>query len=101
MMSEKDFLEYIEAICKRPKLYTPTGSFYEIVSFLEGYGAGANVGENNYHFFSTPFRIWLAEKFELQETPINWKDFCNWFDSEKDALANLPILYKEYTELAD
>ncbi len=46
-MTERGFLEYIEALCKHPEMYTPTGSFYEVVSFLEGFGAQINI-ENNY-----------------------------------------------------
>ncbi len=101
-MSETDFLEYVVAICKRPKMYTPTGSFNEVISFLEGFGGGANVGKHSYHSFSTPFRKWLAKKFDFQDAaqdfPNNWEDFRTLFSSEAEALVNLPLLYKDYTE---
>ena len=45
-MTKKEFEEIIEAACKHPNLYTPGGSFYEIASFLEGYGIGANPGQD-------------------------------------------------------
>ena len=95
-MTERDFLKYIEALCKRPKMYTPTGSFYEMVSFLEGYGAGANVGEGAYHSSLTPFLKWAVKKFGIQELIIDWKEFRQLFSSDSEALSNLPTLYEEY-----
>lgn len=97
-MTEKDFLEYVEELCKHPKMYTPTGSFYEVISFLEGYGAGANVGEHSYHMAFTPFRKWVVEKFGIEKTIIDWIQFRDLFSSDMEALNNLPILYKEYFE---
>ena len=101
-MSEKEFLEYVVAICERPKMYTPTGSFYEVVSFLEGFGGAANVGNHYHHSFSTPFRKWLAKKFDFpnsaKDFPIDWEHFQTLFTSEAEALNNLPLLYKDYIE---
>jgi hypothetical protein len=97
-MTEKKFLEYIEAICKRPKMYTPTGSFYEVVSFLEGFGAQVHIENNYYHSVFTPFRKWIAEKFGIEELYFDWKQFQEMYSSESEALKNLPILYKEYAE---
>ena len=37
-MEHIEFVEIIESLCKRPKLSTPTGTFFEVVSFLEGFG---------------------------------------------------------------
>ncbi len=101
-MSEKKFLEYVVAFCKHPKMYRPTGSFYEIISFLEGFGGGANVGNHYYHSFSTPFRKWLAKKFEFPDSakdfPIDWNEFRSLFSSEVEALERLPLLYEDYTK---
>ena len=55
------FQEIIGAVCKRPTMYTPTGSFYEIVSMLDGYGLGASV--TPYHRTFTPFLQWAAGRF--------------------------------------
>lgn len=97
-MTEEEFLEFVEALCKRPKMYTPTGSFYEVVSFLEGFGAKMNVGNNSYHSVFTPFRKWVVEKYKIEQMMFDWKDFQEMFSSELEALKNLPVLYKEYSE---
>ena len=97
-MTEKEFLEVIEASCNHPGLYTATGSFYEVVSFLEGYGIAADVGNNSYHSALTPFLKLIVEKFKIQEVIINWKEFRELFSSDSEAFQNLPILYKEYAE---
>jgi hypothetical protein len=97
-MTEKEFLEFIEATCKRPKMYTPTGSFYEVVSFLEGFGVAANVGNKNYHSVFTPFRQWVAKKYKIDEVVFDWKSFQDMYSSESEALKNLPVLYKEFSK---
>lgn len=79
-------------------MYTVTGSFFEVVSFLEGYGAGANVGEKGYHSAFSPFLKWAAKRFEIQDVIINWTQFRELFFSDLEAQNNLPILYKEYLE---
>ncbi len=43
----------------RPRMYTATGSFNEVYSFLEGYGAGANVGERSYRSVFTHLWKWV------------------------------------------
>ena len=94
-MTEEEFLEFIEAICKRPKMYTPTGSFYEVVSFLEGFGARANVGNKPYHSVFTPFINRIKEKYSVEEITFHWEDIRKMYSSDSEALKNLPILYKE------
>lgn len=97
-MTEKDFYEITEALCRRPKMYTPTGAFYEVVSFLEGFGGGANVGNLGYHLVLTPFRKWIAKKFNIQTEVFDWNEFRGLYSSDLEALENLPTLYREYLE---
>ena len=98
-MPEIDFWEIVEALCKRPKMYTATGSFNEVIAFLMGYGLGANVGEKSYHNVFSPFLNWLADKFDLQEPISGWHKFRTLFPTDEEALKNLPILYKEYAKI--
>lgn len=98
-MSEPEFLEVIEALCKRPKLYTPTGTFGEVVSFLEGYGNGAWVGgaERRYHSVFTPFFRWLAGRQNRDpQFPLTWSELQELFLTDDDAFVKFPKLYEEY-----
>ena len=97
-MTESNFLEVIENLSRHPNLYTESGSFIENVLFLEGYALGAGLdGLENYHSQFTPFKKWVSAKFRNGETfPVNWTEFRNLFDSDEQALQNLPILYSEY-----
>ena len=97
-MTENDFLEIVIALCKRPKMYTAKGSFNEITAYLEGFGAGANVGEHGYHSAFTPFHKWMVKKFKRPEVIISWNDFRELYSNDSEALINLPILYKEYID---
>jgi hypothetical protein len=101
MWGEKEFLETVEAVCKHSGLYTPTGSFFEGVSFLEGFGIGANVGGGEYHSKLTPFCKWLVTKFESKKLIIHWNEFRERFSSDLEAFENLSVLYKEYIESVD
>ena len=98
MMTEDEFLEIVEALCKRPPMYTATGSFFEVASFLEGFGSGADVrhGDCQYHSRLTPFLKWAAHKFQSGEVIIQWTDFRARFASDDEACENLPVLYREY-----
>jgi hypothetical protein len=96
-MKEKDFLEVVEAVCRRPGLYTPTGSFYESASFLEGYAIGADVhGNTRPHSSFTPFLKWLIPVFQIDDVIMQWPEFRERFSSDAEALENLLVLYARY-----
>jgi hypothetical protein len=100
-MTKIDFLEFVQAICKRPKMYTPTGAFYEVASFLEGYGGATDVGiSDGYHMIFTPFLKWILQKFDLKEEIgiSGWVRFRELFESDSEAIERLPILYNEFLE---
>jgi hypothetical protein len=98
-MTEHDFLEVVEAVCKRPGLYTPTGSFYEIASFLEGFGVGADIGApRTTHSAMTPFLIWLANRLKTGDIFLEWTEFRERFSSDLEALENVLHLYREFVE---
>lgn len=100
-MTEMEFLEVIEAACLHPGLYTPTGSFFETVSFLEGYGVGGGVGGGSYHSVFTPFLKWVTREFDVNEVIIDWPTFRRRFSTDSDAFANLQLLYDKYLRMAD
>jgi len=103
-MSDKiTFQEIVEAVCKRPKMYTPTGSFFEVVSLLDGHGSRMRL--NDSLSFFTQFLKWAARRFANSEScPLNWKDcypltwqeYLACFSSESDALKQFPNLYEEF-----
>ena len=95
-MTENEFRENLEALCRRPSLYTPTGSFFEIASFIEGLAFGSNLGNHTSHSKMTPFLQWLAIKLGTNEPIIGWDDFRERFPSDADAFIELPSLYDEY-----
>ena len=97
-MTELEFLEIVEALCKHPGLYTPTASFYEAASFLEGFGIGADVGPRQFHSAMTPFLIWLAHQLKTGEKIIEWTKFRERFSNDQEAFDNLLHLYSEYVE---
>ena len=95
-MTEKEFCEkHVKYMCENPKL-TQNGTFFEVAAYLEGFAPGAPV-DVYAHSFSTPFFSWLRrDKFNLEE--MDWNKFRALFTSDNEALKNLSVLYKEYTE---
>ena len=97
-MTEKEFSEVVESLCNGDSPVTPTGTFLEIVSYLEGYGKGKDVVKNAHSVF-TPFLRWFSEKKLGQkplEMPIRWFQFRKLHSSDEEALENLSKLYAQY-----
>lgn len=101
-MTEEEFLKDVLALCRHPKSDTPTGTFYEVVSYLEGYGKGHAVVKNHHSVF-TPFRRWFSNKLgqKPSEIPINWTTFRELFSSDEEAFENLSVSYEEYVYLSN
>lgn len=97
-MNESEFAEQIEAVCRRPKMYTHNGNFFEIYAFLDGLGIGALENRSSHSAF-TPFLNWLAEPDEHGRTfPISLADFRARFSSDEEALLEFASLYRQYVE---
>lgn len=100
-MTDNEFLEVIQAVCKRPKMYTATGSFFEAVSFLEGFGCGKGVGDKPYHSSLTPFLRWFAGRIKGErQFPLHWVEVRDQFSSDREACEALPVLYQAYLDEA-
>ncbi len=105
-MHEKDFVEHIEYICDEyRKMWLRTGSFNEVLAYLEGFANGAQVERHGHHTFTTTFKHWLAIKFSAERKPekaesdiLTWDEYREIFPDEEHAIANLPILYREFAE---
>lgn len=100
-MTEFEFAEDVEAVCKRPKMYTVNGTFFEIYSFLDGLGIGALENRHSHSAF-TPFRDWLAEPDEHgRKMPISLHEFRGQFASDEEALNKFASLFWQYVESKD
>ncbi|MEQ1764198.1 MAG: hypothetical protein ABL984_13795 [Pyrinomonadaceae bacterium] len=97
-MTESEFAEQIEAVCLRPKMYTPNGTFFENYCFLDGLGIGALENRSSHSAF-TPFRNWLAEPDEHgRRFPISLEEFRSRFSSDDEALREFASLYRQYVQ---
>ena len=106
-MTELEFCPHIEYICAHDyrHMWLRTGSFNEVLAYLEGYANGAQVERHGHHTFTVPFCHWLAIKFSGQFQPkyvdcniLYWDEYREIFPDEEEAIANLPILYREFAE---
>jgi len=98
-MTEEEILEVIEAVCKRPKLYTWGGSFFEVISFIDGCGtASADIGMP-FHSALTPFLTWLAEPDDQgRKLAISGHELRNRFSSDEEAILEFAASYRKYFE---
>ena len=57
-------LDLVEAVARRPKMYTLGGTYEEVVMFLEGYISGLAVGHMSSPIFHDwyEFHNWLKHK---------------------------------------
>lgn len=97
-MEKIEFADIVEALCKRPAMYTMNGTFAEIVAHLDGYAKGAEVKDGPNHYSWTPFLQWLAVKFDYSPKtfPLLWKVFLENYADEETALKELSRFYREY-----
>ena len=57
-------LSFVSAVLSRPQMYTPSGTYGEVVSFLTGYYSGianGDIYDAELHIWND-FRNWLQEK---------------------------------------
>jgi hypothetical protein len=97
-MKNIEFADIVEALCKRPAMYTMNGTFAEIVAHLDGYAKGAEVKDGFSHYSWTPFLQWLAVKFDYSKKtwPLPWQLFLDSYPDEETALKELARFYREY-----
>jgi hypothetical protein len=86
-------------------MWLRTGSFNEVLAYLEGFANGAHVDRHGHHTFTVPFCHWMAIKFSAERKPENaesdilrWNEYRDFFPNEEEAIANLPILYREFAD---
>src|SRR6187551_1141332 len=97
-MTEKEFSKVVTDVCNGDSPVTVTGTFFEVVCYLEGYGKGQAVVKYSHSVF-TPFLRWFSENklgWKPREMPIGWFAFRELLSSDKEALDKLAISYEEY-----
>ena len=90
------FHDLIDAICLRPRMYTPTGTFYECVSFIEGLASNHPDVSNHAHMKMSPFLNWVAKKLGKEKERFYWNEFRDFYGSDEQAFIEFPRLYREY-----
>jgi hypothetical protein len=98
-MTEKEFSKVVTSVCNGESFVTVTGAFFELVSFLEGYGKG--VGLVPAHSVFTPFLQWFNEnklRKKSREMLIRWYEFRDLYSSDEESLEKLSTLYQEYVK---
>jgi hypothetical protein len=101
-MDELTFLQVVEAMCRHPRVYTPQGTFSEVMIFLEGFACGAEVGvprqRNSHSKLSGPFFKWLEEYQNRPEGFVRGVSFTSFYPDNETALKEFARLYREYAE---
>jgi hypothetical protein len=90
--------DFTEAVFRRPAMYTLTGSYPEVVAFLEGYYSGLAKSPNGAVISAnwSSFREWLAEELEVSPP----QEFQTLHDSyQSDALEVLKQFYERFKSL--
>jgi hypothetical protein len=101
---DEEFAEYIEGICRRPAMYTPTGTFYECAAFIEG----VTVNHRNSPFKGASshnpylgFIKWALAKWEVNPKGfIGWRLFREHYSTDEEALESFPKMFREFLKNA-
>jgi hypothetical protein len=93
------FVEMLRHLCMRPKMYTLTGTYREVISYVEGYLRGTNFprGQTNLESGMQPFGRWLARRYGSDQNR-HWSqvlvEHCG--KDEQQALQQLCQYFEEY-----
>ncbi|QDV15581.1 hypothetical protein Pan153_01950 [Gimesia panareensis] len=102
--AQEIFRQKVQAISSRPQIYTPNGTFQEVILYINAFidGAGYPTGEINLESGMAPFARWLLKvdghKSYLSQDYSRWEEillvFCK--GDEQFAISSLGTLYEEY-----
>jgi len=98
----KSYRDLVRHICDHRRMYTEDGRFMSVVAWINGYYFGLCVNGNqpNESFDIGGFRDWLSERCNRlhgMEQNLTWDIYIeNLYESEEDALKELPDLFDEY-----
>lgn len=86
-----DFVDLVDALCSRPKMYTENGTFGEVLAHLDGYAKGRRL--TNRHYAFSGFYEWLRTTF-AEGSPERL--LIGNRDHHGNALAEFARLYRQY-----
>ena len=79
MTSDVRQLSFVEAVCKRPKMYTLTGTIEEVITFLHGFYSGLCTHS--------------VDQRTTQKADKEWFLFLEWHDGQKNKNTESSILH--------
>lgn len=92
-MNDK-YKHLVESLCKRPLMYTTSGSFSSVVAFFDGFLTALVLDEK------IPLGLWsswVEEKFNISSTSWGWdRILLHTYGSENSAVEALPSLFKDF-----
>lgn len=94
------FTDIIEAVCKRPLMYTLNGTFGEVLALLDGYAYGAKLGNqarSSSYFY--PYAKWLHTRLGFPEDVPLWESFIAAYPDEATAMNEFARLWREYEKI--
>ena len=100
-MSREEFVEFVDAVCGRPKLYFENGTFFTIIAFLEGYALNRvepTFSDKHSHMPFANFLKWVLTNrgIDCRKPHGGWKTFREHYKSDREALDDFPNLFCEF-----
>jgi hypothetical protein len=93
------FSDIIQAVCKRPRVYTLNGTFGEVLTLLDGYAYGAKLGKRNRSSsYFNDFAVWIASTRNYSRDVPLWDTFIKDCPDEQTAIREFARLWREYEE---
>jgi hypothetical protein len=90
------FIDIVEALCKRPRMYTLNGTFGEIIAHLEGYANGKALGpKGRSGSYFNRFYSWLDTTHPDDSQRL--KELIT-LQSHQEALSEFARLYRLYED---
>ena len=94
-MADYPILNLVQHACKRPQMFTPTGSLYELYSFFIGFENGFKMMaeffkyDDGHHYYDSvkSTLTWIKSHEDAESTDGGLASFIDKFGSEDAAMA--------------
>ncbi len=98
---ELKFGDIVRTICTRPHMYMMHGTFGEALAFLDGWANGRRLGgKGRSSSYFNPFREWLSNRLEWEDTEDFWTRFRESYGDDQTALREFARFWAEYETTA-
>jgi hypothetical protein len=97
MMNKLEFSEIVQAVCQRPRMYTPYGTLAEVISYHEEAAHAAGVDDSIFWGLSG-FHSWFEKELGYPNKNVRWEELLDCHSTDEEEMMKFAERYRAYAE---